>query len=102
ANGRNRGLCRGGPWTGVDGAWAKRHTARRLIDRLARAGYRRRIVEAVIDTPVATHARRAESVLDLIGQTPLLRLGRFAPEGGELWAQLEFLHPGGSIQARAG
>jgi cysteine synthase len=57
------------------------------------------MVKPAIDTPVA--ARRAENVLELIGQTPLLRLGRFAPEGAELWAKLEFLNPGGSIKDRA-
>src|SRR5512134_1357386 len=49
----------------------------------------------------ALRARRAESVLDLIGQTPLLRLARYVPDGAELWAKLEFLNPGGSIKDRA-
>src|SRR5512134_2878156 len=49
----------------------------------------------------ALRARRAESVLDLIGQTPLLRLARYVPDGAEVWAKLEFLNPGGSIKDRA-
>lgn len=46
--------------------------------------------------------RTAESVLELIGETPLLHLNRFRPEGGaEIWAKLEFLSPGGSVKDRA-
>jgi cysteine synthase len=44
----------------------------------------------------------AQSVLDLIGRTPMLRLGRFSPPGGaSLYAKLEFLNPGGSVKDRA-
>ena len=59
------------------------------------------MVEPTIAAPAATRARRAETVLELIGQTPLLRLSRFAPDGAEVWAKLEFLNPGGSIKDRA-
>ena len=46
--------------------------------------------------------RTAESVLDLIGETPLLRLRRYGRDcGGELFAKLEFLNPGGSVKDRA-
>lgn len=46
--------------------------------------------------------RIAESIVDLVGQTPMLRLGRLEPAGGaEIWAKLEFLNPGGSIKDRA-
>jgi cystathionine beta-synthase len=48
-------------------------------------------------------ARRAGSVLELIGQTPLVRLarlGRGLPY--ELWAKLEHLNPGGSVKDRIG
>ena len=42
------------------------------------------------------------NVLDLVGNTPLLRLRRFGPEGGAaIYAKLEFLNPGGSIKDRA-
>jgi cystathionine beta-synthase (O-acetyl-L-serine) len=51
--------------------------------------------------PPAVRARTADSVLDLIGQTPLLRLGRYAPDGAEVHAKLEFLNPGGSVKDRA-
>lgn len=46
--------------------------------------------------------RVAESILDLVGQTPMLRLGRLSPaDGAEIWAKLEYLNPGGSIKDRA-
>ena len=46
--------------------------------------------------------RTVESVLDLVGDTPLLRLGRYSPpDGGEIYAKLEFLNPGGSVKDRA-
>lgn len=45
--------------------------------------------------------RVAESVLDLIGRTPLLRLGAIEPPGGaQIWAKLEYLNPGGSVKDR--
>jgi len=42
-----------------------------------------------------------DSVLDLVGNTPLLRLTRFAPDL-ELFAKLEYLNPGGSVKDRVG
>jgi len=40
--------------------------------------------------------RVAERILDLIGQTPLLRLSALEPPGGAgIWARLEYLNPGG-------
>ena len=45
--------------------------------------------------------RRAESVLDLIGSTPVLKLGRLTPkEDATIWAKLESSNPGGSIKDR--
>lgn len=46
---------------------------------------------------------RVDSVLDLVGNTPLLRLGRIdaACPGVELWAKAEFANPGGSVKDRA-
>lgn len=47
---------------------------------------------------------RAESVLDLIGGTPLVRLRsieRRAGGGVEVWAKCEFCNPGGSVKDRA-
>lgn len=41
----------------------------------------------------------SESVLDLIGDTPLVRLGRLHPPGN-LIAKVEYLNPGGSVKER--
>ena len=44
----------------------------------------------------------AESILDLIGQTPLLHLSRFAqPPLADVYAKIEWLNPGGSVKDRA-
>lgn len=40
-----------------------------------------------------------DSILTLVGSTPLLRLARFAPDV-ELFAKLEYLNPGGSVKDR--
>jgi len=46
--------------------------------------------------------RVAETITELVGQTPMVRLGRLEPTGGaEIWAKLEYLNPGGSIKDRA-
>jgi cysteine synthase len=50
--------------------------------------------------------RVAENVLELVGQTPMLRMRRLEQaESGvpsaEIWAKLEFLNPGGSVKDRA-
>src|SRR5690606_23795378 len=46
---------------------------------------------------------RAESILDLVGNTPLVRLGRIDRDvpGVEIWAKCEFANPGGSVKDRA-
>src|SRR6476660_7313511 len=46
---------------------------------------------------------RRSSVVDLIGNTPLLRLARIAPDlpqGVELYAKAEWYNPGGSVKDR--
>ena len=44
----------------------------------------------------------AESVLDLVGHTPLLHLSRFAkPPLADIYAKLECCNPGGSVKDRA-
>ena len=46
-------------------------------------------------------ARRTETVLDLIGDTPLVRLQRLpAPGAAQVWAKLERFNPGGSVKDR--
>src|SRR5512137_2633864 len=42
-----------------------------------------------------------DSILELVGNTPMLRLRRFAPDL-ELFGKLEYLNPGGSIKDRIG
>ena len=42
-----------------------------------------------------------DTVLDLVGNTPLRRLTRFAP-GLQLFSKLEYLNPGGSVKDRIG
>src|SRR6202789_2628773 len=50
--------------------------------------------------------RVVENVLELVGQTPMLRMRRLEKACGgegcaEIWAKLEFLNPGGSVKDRA-
>lgn len=45
--------------------------------------------------------RIAASAVELVGNTPLLRLKAFEPKGIELYAKLEFFNPGGSVKDRA-
>jgi cysteine synthase B len=52
----------------------------------------------------AGRAVRVESVLDLVGGTPLVRLRSIERRVGhdcEIWAKLEFCNPGGSVKDRA-
>ena len=43
-----------------------------------------------------------DSVLGAIGETPLVRLSRFSPDGAPLAAKMESLNPGGSVKDRIG
>jgi len=55
-------------------------------------------------TPAADSSalRTADDITKLIGNTPVLRLRRLAPDtAAELYAKLEFLNPGGSVKDRA-
>lgn len=53
--------------------------------------------------PVSSEKRVYDSVLGVIGQTPLVRLGRIAHHlAVPLYAKLEFLNPGGSVKDRVG
>ncbi len=50
----------------------------------------------------ARNLRTAESITELMGQTPMLRLRRLtSPEMSDVYAKLEFLNPGGSVKDRA-
>lgn len=49
------------------------------------------------------HPPVARSVLELIGNTPVVRVNRFElPPGVEIWAKLEWYNPGGSVKDRIG
>ncbi len=46
-------------------------------------------------------SRKAETVLDLVGNTPLVRLRRLPASGAaQVWAKLERFNPGGSVKDR--
>jgi len=46
--------------------------------------------------------RPTENIIELIGQTPLLRLARYArPPLADIYAKLEYMNPGGSVKDRA-
>jgi cystathionine beta-synthase len=48
-------------------------------------------------------AREYPTLLDLVGNTPIVRLDRLSPPGGaRLLAKLEYLNPGGSVKDRIG
>ncbi len=53
-------------------------------------------------TQVAPHLRVAESITELVGETPMLHLRRLVPPGAaDVYAKLEYLNPGGSVKDRA-
>ncbi|MCK9486648.1 MAG: cysteine synthase A [Dehalococcoidia bacterium] len=53
------------------------------------------------DQPTTRQPAIADSVLDLIGNTPLVRLNRIAEEGAaEILAKFEVFNPGGSVKDR--
>jgi cysteine synthase len=48
-------------------------------------------------------AREYPTILDLVGNTPIVRLDRLSPPGGaRILAKLEYLNPGGSVKDRIG
>ena len=48
-----------------------------------------------------THTNSFNNILDTIGSTKVIRLGRVIPENyATVWAKLEFFNPGGSIKDR--
>ena len=49
----------------------------------------------------ARHPKIADSVLQLIGNTPMVRLGRIVePKMAAVLAKIEFFNPGGSVKDR--
>src|SRR5256885_2520867 len=50
----------------------------------------------------AVHLRVAESITELVGETPMLHLRRMIPsDSADVYAKLEYLNPGGSVKDRA-
>ena len=49
---------------------------------------------------LTARAAVAESVLELVGNTPMVRLNRVAPDGARVLAKLESLNPAGSVKDR--
>ena len=44
---------------------------------------------------------RADNILQLIGRTPMVRIGKLAdPNGAKLWAKIEYMSPGHSVKDR--
>lgn len=60
---------------------------------------------SAIDLEAVRRARGrvAETITDLVGNTPFVRLGSIDGEfpGVEIWAKCEFMNPGGSVKDRA-
>src|SRR3954453_1491081 len=55
-----------------------------------------------VESPSTSSVRIAGDITQLVGHTPMLRLGRVVPENtAEVFAKLEFLNPGGSVKDRA-
>ena len=54
-----------------------------------------------VESP-STSSRIADDITQLVGHTPMLRLGKVVPSGSaDVFAKLEFLNPGGSVKDRA-
>jgi cysteine synthase A len=49
---------------------------------------------------MAMATQKPKNLIDLIGDTPLVRLHRVIPEGLEVWAKCEQFNPGGSVKDR--
>ena len=55
-----------------------------------------------MSTTEAVRLRVAESITELVGETPMLHLRRIVPSGSaDIYAKLEYLNPGGSVKDRA-
>jgi cysteine synthase A len=55
----------------------------------------------VLTVQSGPHSQKVESLLELIGRTPLIRLKNVIPSGaGEVWVKCEQYNPGGSVKDR--
>src|SRR6187397_794084 len=80
-----------------------RHSVINLTPLSARATIHPDQIRFESETPFGLMALgTAESIIDLIGHTPLLHLARFAPPPlADIYAKIEWLNPGGSVKDRA-
>jgi cysteine synthase A len=46
--------------------------------------------------------KAAKNIIDLVGNTPLVRLNQVVPEDSQVYAKLEFYNPGSSVKDRIG
>ncbi len=57
--------------------------------------------EVSVSASTHTPPMAAENILDLVGNTPLVRLRRLVPTGvGQVWCKLEAFNPAGSVKDR--
>src|SRR5439155_25380534 len=76
----------------------------RRAERRVKAMARHPMAEGGVDYAqlVARARKPVESVADLVGNTPLLRLHHLEPKPGvQIWGKCEFANPGGSVKDRA-
>src|SRR5579864_7046721 len=56
----------------------------------------------IVETAAGVHASVVESITELVGETPILKLTKLSPAGGAaVFAKLEYMNPGGSVKDRA-
>src|SRR5579883_3154372 len=73
-----------------------------IADRSPLSRQRRMSGSTDYDVIVARARPVVDSIVDLIGNTPLIRLRRLEPKPGvEIWGKCEFANPGGSVKDRA-
>lgn len=56
----------------------------------------------IVEAAAGVHPAVVESITELVGETPILKLTKLSPAGGAVvFAKLEYLNPGGSVKDRA-
>jgi cysteine synthase A len=55
-----------------------------------------------VEAATGVHPAVVESITELVGETPILKLTKLSPAGGAVvFAKLEYMNPGGSVKDRA-
>jgi len=55
-----------------------------------------------VEAAAGAHLAVVESITELVGETPILKLTKLSPAGGAVvFAKLEYMNPGGSVKDRA-